>query len=125
MLRANTVDTMTLTCKTEYISTYNTFMVSFHRAASPSSLVFAEKNVCIHYGTDTLIFTDIESFLVSDKMSLSVFKLLHPPRSQSLVDGFRLTRAEVVRAAGGWRLGGGKGCRSRDPGVNCAVGGVL
>lgn len=108
MLRTTTADTMTLTCKTEYISTYNTFMVSFHRDTFPSSLGFVEKTACpsIHYGTDTLIFTDTERFLVSDKMSLSVFELLHPPRSQSLVDGFRLARAEVVRAAGGRRLGG-------------------
>lgn len=83
-------------------------MVSFHRATLPSSLGFVEKTAwpSIHYGTNTLIFTDTERFLVSDKMSLSVFELLHPPRSQSLVDGFCLTRAEVVRAAGGWRLGG-------------------
>lgn len=107
MLTPTTVDIMTLTCKTEYISTYNTFMVYFHRATFPLRQL-VEKNVCpsIHYGTGTFICTDIIRFLVSDKMSLSVFKLLQPPRSQSLVDRFRLSRAEVVRAAGGWRLGG-------------------
>lgn len=58
------VHTMTLTCKTEYISTYNTFVVSFHRDTFPSSLGFVEKTAwpSIHYGTDTLIFTDAERF---------------------------------------------------------------
>lgn len=73
----------------QYISTYNTFMVSFHRTTLPLSACMIE-NVfpSIHYGTDTLIFTDIIWFLASDKMGLSVFKLLQPSRSQSLVDGF-------------------------------------
>lgn len=86
------------------------------------------KNVfpSIHNGTDTLIFTDIICFfLASDKMSLSVFELLQPPRSQSLVDGFCLTGAEVIGAARGWGLGGRKGSGGRDPGVNGTVCGVL
>lgn len=86
------------------------------------------KNVfsSIHYGTDTFIFTDTEmSFLASDKMGLSVFQLLQPSRSQSLVDGFILTGAEVVGAAWGWGLRGRKGSGGRAPGVNGAVGGVL
>lgn len=40
-------------------------------------------------------------FLASDKMSLSVFELLQPPRSQSLVDGFILAGAEVFGAVWG------------------------
>lgn len=85
------------------------------------------KNVfpSIHYGTDTLIFTDIISFLASDKVGLSVFKLLQPPRSQSLVDGFSLTGAEVIRAARGRGLWGREASRGRDPGVNGTVSGVL
>lgn len=86
------------------------------------------KNVfrCIHYGTDTIIFTDIICvFLASDKMSLSVFELLRPPRAKSLVHGFSLAGAEVVGAAGGGGLWGGKAGRGRDPGVNGAVDGVL
>lgn len=39
-------------------------------------------------------------------MSLSVFELLQPPGSQSLVNRFILTRAKVVRAARGRRLRG-------------------
>ena len=64
-------------------------------------------------------------FLVSDKMSFSVFELLHPPRSQSLVDGFSLTGAEVVGAAGWRRLGRREGCGGREPGVNGTVCRVL
>lgn len=64
-------------------------------------------------------------YLVSDEVSLSVFELRQPPGSQSLVNGFGLTGAQVVGAAGGggmrWREGGG----GRDPGVNGAVAGVL
>lgn len=43
MLTPATVDIMTLTCKTEYISTYNTFMVYFHRATIPLSLSLLRK----------------------------------------------------------------------------------
>lgn len=64
-------------------------------------------------------------FLASDKMCLSVFELLRPPRAQSLVHGFSLAGAEVVGAAGGGGLWGGKAGRGRDPGVNVAVDGVL
>lgn len=67
-------------------------MVYFHRPTFSPTLSLYDKNVfpSIHYGTDTLIFTDIICFLASDKMGLSVFKLLQPPRSQSLVDRFSL-----------------------------------
>lgn len=54
-----------------------------------------------------------------------MFELLQPPRSQSLVDGFCLTGAEVIGAARGWGLGGRKGSGGRDPGVNGTVCGVL
>lgn len=58
-------------------------------------------------------------------MGLSVFELLQSPRSQSLVDRFRLSGAEVVGAARGWGLWGRKSIGGRDPRVNGAVSGVL
>lgn len=82
-------------------------MVYFHRPLPLSACMIKMFPPCIHYGTDTLIFTDIMCvfffllFLASDKMSLSVFELLQPPRSQSLVDGFILAGAEVFGAVWG------------------------
>lgn len=84
-------------------------MVYFHRPIFTPTLSLYDKPAfhSIHYGTDTLIFTHkIVCFLVSDEMGLSVLKLLQPPRSQSLVDGFNLTGAEILGAAWGRGLGG-------------------
>lgn len=60
-------------------------------------------------------------------MGLPVLELLQPPRPQPLVDGLDLaTRAEVLGAAGGRRLGGRQGGGGgRGPGVDGAVGRVL
>lgn len=52
-----------------------------------------------------------------------MLKLLLPPRSQSLVDGFSLARAEVVGAARGRGLWGRQGDGGQD--VDGAVSGVL
>lgn len=126
-VQTNQLLTLTITCKIKYISTYNTFTVYFHRPTFPPivgliKMLFSQYTLWHRYIN---IYRYLWGFLVLDKMSLSVLELLQPPWSQSLVDGFSLAGAEVVGAAGRWRLGGREGAGGRDPGVDGAVGGVL
>lgn len=83
-------------------------MAYFHRHIFTPMFSLYNKNICsIHTGTDTSTFKDIllifhQFFLASDKMRLSLFKLLQPSRSHSLVDGFDVAGAQIFRAARGW-----------------------
>lgn len=58
MLKTTTVD---LDSETEYIKTYNTFMVYFHRSTGLPMLSLVIKILfpSIHCDRDTAIFTDI------------------------------------------------------------------
>lgn len=76
-------------------------MVHFHR---PLTFLLIKTLVPAHpmvYMVHIYLHTvyDVFNIWASDKMSLSVFELLHSPRPQSLVERFGLAGIEVVGAA--------------------------